>query len=139
MALCLLFSSCLGWLLEEPSIVLRQVHVEPRSLKEIHLLLGLDVRNPNRFDLTIASLEYAVYLNQEKIGNGVLEREVLIPKMTTTRVQVPVQAQFHDWNKSLKTVMTGSGTPYRIEGKAVVKTFFGRVEFPFFKAGQMSP
>jgi len=138
-ACCLLLSSCLGWLWEEPSIVVREVHVQPLSLKEIHLQLGLDVRNPNRFDLTIASLEYTVYLNQEKIGNGVLAREVLIPKMTTTRVRVPVEAQFLDWNKCLKTVMTARGMPYQIEGKAMVKTLFGHLEFPFSKSGQMSP
>ena len=35
-----------------------------RSLVEMNLLLRLDVQNPNRFDLTLKSFEYTLYLEQ---------------------------------------------------------------------------
>jgi LEA14-like dessication related protein len=136
-ALSVLLVSCLSWVMEEPSIVLREINLRPRSLTEINLLLGLDVQNPNRFDLTLKTFEYTVYLNNEKIGNGRLEKELLIPASSTTRVQAPVVAEFKDWGKSLKTIINGDNLPYKIEGKAVIKTAFGCQNFPFSKEGHI--
>ena len=59
----LLLVSCLSWILEAPSFTLREIDLNPRSFTEMQLLLSLDVRNPNRFDLTLRSFEYTIYLN----------------------------------------------------------------------------
>ena len=110
-ALSMLLVSCLNWVMETPSIVVSEISLSPRSLTEVNLFLGLDVQNPNRFDLTLRSFEYTVYLNDEKIGSGHLEKEIMIPASATTRVQVPVIARFKDWGKSLKTIVTGEKLP----------------------------
>ena len=91
-AFSLFLVSCLGWILEKPSFILREITLTPRSLTEMTLLLGLDVQNPNRFDLTLKSFEYTVYLNNEEIGSGHLEKELLIPSSSITRMQAPVAA-----------------------------------------------
>jgi LEA14-like dessication related protein len=132
--------SCLGWILEKPSFVLREIALSPRSLIEMNLLLGLDVQNPNRFDLTLISFEYTVYLNNEEIGKGRLEKEILIPSSSITRVQAPVAASFKNLGGSLMSIfagMTGKEVSYKIEGKAEVKTFFGSFNFPFSKEGRI--
>jgi len=130
--------SCLGWILEKPSFVLREIIVSPRSLKETNLLLGLEVHNPNRFDLTLTSFEYTVSLNNEEIGNGRLEKELLIPSSSVTRVQAPVVAKFKDLGGSLKAIITGDNLPYKIEGKADIKTALGSLSFPFAKEGDIN-
>jgi LEA14-like dessication related protein len=104
----------------------------------MNLLLGLDVQNPNRFDLTLKSFEYTIYLNSEEIGNGRLEKELLIPSSSITRVQVPVVAKFKDLGGSLKTIITGDDLPYKIEGKTDIKTAFGCLNFPFSKEGHIN-
>jgi LEA14-like dessication related protein len=104
----------------------------------MNLLLGLDVQNPNRFDLTLKSFEYTVYLNNKEIGNGRLEKELLIPSSSTTQVQVPVGAKFKDLGGSLKTIITSDDLPYKIEGKADIKTAFGCLNFPFLKEGHIN-
>lgn len=136
-ALALLLVSCLGWVMENPTIVLREIHVKPRSFTEVNLLIGLDVQNPNRFDLTLKSFEYTVFLNREEVGNGRLEKEILIPASSVTRVQVPVEAKFKDWRTTLKTVVKGDDMPYRIEGKSDIKTVFGSIHYPFSKEGRI--
>ena len=136
----LVLVSCLGWILEKPSFVLREITLSPRSLIEMNLLLGLDVQNPNRFDLTLTSFEYAVYLNNEEIGKGRLEKEILIPSSSITQVQAPVAASFKNLGGSLRSIiagMTGKDVSYKIEGKAEVKTFFGSFNFPFSKEGRI--
>jgi LEA14-like dessication related protein len=137
-ALSILLVSCLSWILEKPSFVLREIILRPRSFTEMNLLLGLDVQNPNRFDLTLKSFEYTIYLNSEEIGNGRLEKELLIPSSSITRVQVPVVAKFKDLGGSLKTIITGDDLPYKIEGKTDIKTAFGCLNFPFSKEGHIN-
>jgi LEA14-like dessication related protein len=137
-ALSMLLVSCLSWVLEKPSFVLREIILSPRSFTEMNLLLGLDVQNPNHFDLTLKSFEYTIYLNNEEIGNGRLEKELLIPSSSIMRVQAPVVAKFKDWGGSLKTIITGDGLPYKIEGKTVIKTTFGSLNFPISKEGHIN-
>ena len=132
--------SCLGWILEKPSFILREITISPRSFTEMTLLLGLDVQNPNRFDLTLKSFEYTVYLDNEEIGNGRLEKEILIPSSSITRVQAPVAASFKNLAGSLKSIIfgvAGKDMAYKIEGKANVKTLIGSTNFPFSKEGRI--
>lgn len=137
LALSICLVSCLNWIMEKPSFVLREIILSPSSLTDVNLLLGLDVKNPNRFDLTFKSFEYVVFLNNEEIGTGRLEKEILVPSSSTTQVQVSVAAKFKDLGGSLKTIITGNDLPYKIEGKASVKTAFGSRDFPFSKDGSI--
>ena len=127
--------SCASWILEKPSFVLRGVIVNPRSFTEMNLLVGLDVQNTNRFDLTLKSFDCTIYLKNEEIGKGQLKNEVLIPSSSATQIQVPIDVKFKDLGESLKTIFTGGDLPYRIEGKADVRTVFGSLDFPFSKEG----
>jgi LEA14-like dessication related protein len=136
LSICLV--SCLTWIMEKPSFVLREIILSPSSLTEANLLIGLDVQNPNRFDLTLKSFEYVIFLNNEEIGTGRLEKEILVPSSSTTQVQVSVVAKFKDLGGSLKTIITGHDLPYKIEGKASIKTTFGSRYFPFSKDGRIN-
>ena len=138
LALSICVVSCLNWTMEKPSFVLREITLSHSSLTEVNLLLGLDVQNPNRFDLTLKSFEYVVFLNNEEIGTGRLEKEILVPSSSTTQVQVSVVAKFKDLGGSLKTIITGHDLPYKIEGKASIKTAFGSRYFPFSKDGRIN-
>jgi LEA14-like dessication related protein len=127
--------SCLSWILEKPSFVLRRVILSPRSLTEMNLLIDIEVHNPNRLDLALKSFECAIYLKNEEIGNGRLKNELLIPSSSTTQIQVPVDVKFKNLGGILKALLTGGDLPYKIEGKADVSTTFGSLNFPFSKDG----
>ncbi len=124
--------------MEKPSFVLRGVILSPRSFTEMNLLIGLDVQNPNRFDLTLKSFECTIYLKNEETGKGRLENELLIPSSSTTRIQVPIDVKFKDLGGSLKAMLTGGDLPYKIEGKADVRTAFGSLNLPFSKEGSIN-
>jgi LEA14-like dessication related protein len=124
--------------MQTPSFTLRGVTLRPLSFTEMNLLLDIEAQNPNGFDLTLQSFEYTVYLNNEEIGNGHLEKEILIPSSSTTRVQVPVEVRFKSWSGSLKVILTQGDLPYKIEGKADVRTAFGSRKFPFSNEGRIN-
>ena len=138
LALSICLVSCLNWIMEKPSFVLREISLSPSSLTEANLLLGLDVQNPNRFDLTLESFECVFSLNNEEIGTGRLEKEILVPSSSTTQVQVSVVVKFKDLGGNLMTIITGHDLPYKIEGKASIKTAFGSRDIPFSKDGRIN-
>jgi LEA14-like dessication related protein len=134
-AFSIFLMSCLSRIVEKPSFILRGVILSPRSFTELNLLIGLDVQNPNRFDLTLQSFECTIYLKNEEIGKGRLENELLIPASSTTQIQVPIDVKFKDLGGSLKALLTGGDLPYKIEGKANVSTAFGSLNFTFSQDG----
>ena len=134
-AFSIFLMSCLSWILEKPSFVLREVILSPRSFTEMNLLVGFDVQNPNRFDLTLKSFEFTIYLKNEEIGKGRMKNELLIPSSSTMSVQVPIDVKFKDLGGSLKAIFTGGDLPYKIEGNADVRTIFGSLNFPFSREG----
>ena len=136
LSICLV--SCVNIIMEKPSFVIREIILSPSSFTEANLLIGLDVQNPNRFDLTLKSFEYVIFLNNEEIGTGRLEKEILVPSSSTTQVQVSVVAKFKDLGGSLKTIITGHDLPYKIEGKASIKTTFGSRYLPFSNDGRIN-
>lgn len=135
-AFSILLTSCVSWFMEKPSFVLRGVTISPRSLTEMKLLIGLDVRNPNRFDLTLKSFECTVYLETDEIGKGRLEKEILIPSSSTTRIEVPIDVEFKDLGASLKAIFTTGNLPYRIAGTADIGTAFGSLNYSFSEEGK---
>jgi LEA14-like dessication related protein len=138
--LVLLVASCLGMILEKPVVTLHKVTVSPRSFMEVDLLLDLEVRNPNRLDITLSSFEYAIFLNGETIGTGRLEKGLLIPAAATTRLQAPVAANFKDMGAILKAALAGGGkTPYAFEGKGTITTSFGSRDFTFTREEDRRP
>ena len=122
LSICLV--SCLNMIMEKPSFVIREIVLSPNSFTEANLLIGLDVQNPNRFDLTLKSFEYVLLLDNEEIGTGRMEKEILVPSSSTTQVQVSVVAKFRDLGDSLKTIIAGHDLPYKIEGNASIETTF---------------
>jgi LEA14-like dessication related protein len=124
-------ASCISLILEVPSFSIRGVTLRPVSFTGMNILLDIDVRNPNSFDLEFKSFEYAVYLKNEAVGTGSLENELLIPSSSTKRIKVPISARFKDLSYSLKTILTEGDLPYKIEGKANVKTILGSLQFAF--------
>jgi LEA14-like dessication related protein len=134
--MCLM--SCANWILENPSFTLRRVSLSPISFIETNLLLDLDVQNPNHFDLTLKSFECSIYLKNEEIGNGHLEKELLIPSSSTTQIQVPLVVKFKDLSGILKAISAEDDLPYKIEGNANVISVFGSLKFPFSKEGHIN-
>jgi len=135
-SICLM--SCAQLLLQKPSFALRKVILSPVSFTESNLLLDLDAQNPNLFNLTLKSFECSIYLKNEEIGNGRLEKEILIPSVSTTRIQVPLNVKYKDLKEILKVLFSEHDLPYKLEGNANVSSVFGSLTFPFSKDGHIN-
>lgn len=137
LVLSLLLVSCLGWFLKEPEIAVNKIVVNPRSLTEMSMTFGLEVRNPNSFDLTLRSFTYTITVNGEELGSGRLEKEILLPASAVAQVEAPVAATFRNPGGSLVALITARDLPYKMEGRVNVSAFFGSHEFVVRKEGRI--
>lgn len=136
-AILALLPSCPSWFYEKPTFTLKEVAVTRLSFGEINFLFGIEVQNPNSFDLKLRALEYKAYLDDQEVGKGRLEKEVLMAKSSSTLVQVPLQADFKSLGSSFGFVLSGKALRYKIEGAAVIKTRLGTTTVPFSKDGEI--
>lgn|GEM_PF-210053 len=135
--LLLALSSCMSWFLEKPRFALKEVAITRLSFTEIHFRFGIEVQNPNSFDLDLRALEYTVYFNDREVGRGRLDKGVRVAKTSATLVQVPLQTDFKSLGDPLGLILAGQDLKYKIEGAAVVKAILGTATIPFSKSGKI--
>jgi LEA14-like dessication related protein len=129
--------SCMSWFLEQPTFALKEVAIIRLSVTDIHFRFGIEVQNPNSFDLDLRALEYTVFFNDREVGRGRLDKEVRIAKTSATLVQVPLQTDFKSLGDPLGLVLAGKDLKYKIEGAAIVKASLGTATIPFSKSGDI--
>lgn len=130
-------TSCLSWFLEKPTFALKELEIKRLSFKEIDLLLGIEVQNPNNFELKLRALEYTIYLNDQAVGQGRLEKEIKIAKSSSTMVPMPLQIDLKNLSNPLELILAGKDWRYKIEGAAVIKASLGSATVPFSKSGEI--
>jgi LEA14-like dessication related protein len=137
LALTLFLPSCLSWFIEKPTFNLKEVAITRFSLLDVQFLFGVEVQNPNTFDLKLRALDYTVYFNDQEVGKGRIDQEILIAKSAATLVQVPLQADFRILGNPLREILAGKDLRYKIEGAAIVKATLGSATIPFSKSGEI--
>jgi LEA14-like dessication related protein len=138
LGLLFLLPSCASWFYEKPTFTLKEVMVKRISFGEINFLFGIEVQNPNSFDLKLRGFEYRAYIEDQEVGSGRLENEVLIAQKSSTLVQVPLQSDLKRIGNSLGLFLLGKDLRYKIEGAAVIKTRLGTSTIPFSKTGEIN-
>ena len=133
-----LLPSCASWFFEKPTFTVKEIAITHISLKEANFLFGIEVQNPNPFDLKLRGLEYKAYLDDQEVGNGRLEKEVLIAKSSSTLIQIRLQTDFKSLGNPLGLFLSGRDLRYKIEGAAIVKAKLGTTTLPFSKSGEIN-
>ena len=136
LAVLLSLPSCMSWFLKQPTFVLKEVSITRFSLAEVHFLFGIEVQNPNSFDLNLLVLEYTISFNEREVGRGRIDKEVLIAKGSSTLVQVPLQTDLKNLGDPLRLVLGGQDLKYKIDGAVVIKARLGTATYPFSKSGE---
>jgi LEA14-like dessication related protein len=136
-AILIFLFSCLSWFIEKPSFNLKEVAITRFSLFDVQFLFGVEVQNPNTFDLKLRALDYTVFFNDQEVGRGKMDQETLIAKSAATMVQVPLQADFKNLGNPMKEILAGRDLRYKIEGAAIVKATLGSATIPFSKSGEI--
>ena len=130
-----LLTSCIGWLIEQPTITVRSITLSAVSLTGAQLVLGVEVYNPNRYDLELQSLEFEFQLKDQSAGQGNLQKTVLVQKKTTSSVSIPISVNYSNIADCIKDVIANRDIPYALTGHARIKVGFGSTDIPLSKRG----
>lgn len=134
----LLIAGCAGLFFEEPTITLKEIHARQLSLTDASLVFVAEIRNPNRYELRLTSLDYTVHLDGREAGGGSLQKEISVPASSSAPVEIPITARFGSLGDIAKMYFTGQELPYRIDGKALVKAGFFDRTVSFSRTGNLS-
>jgi LEA14-like dessication related protein len=133
--LVLVTAGCTGLIFEEPTIILREIHVRQVSLTDADLLFVAEIKNPNGYELRLKSLDYTIHLNNRETGGGSLQKEITVPASSSAPVEIPLTARFGSLGGVAKMYVSGQELAYRIEGTALVKAGLFDRTFPFSRTG----
>lgn len=113
-------SACQSLLnLEKPSVKLSSVGIEKMGLFEQQWKVDLRVTNPNEKGLTLKSLDYTLYVQDQKIATGMNQEPMVIPARSSEMVSTTISTDLFQTLSGLsKTSFGGAGVPYRVEGVA---------------------
>lgn len=135
----IVLASCLGLFLKNPTILLKEIHIRPVSLKDLEIRLVAEIQNPNRFDLRLTALDCTVSLDEKEMGKGDLQKEILLSGFASQTVDIPLTIHLGDMSETVKLLLSDREIPYRIEGTARVKTAIGSATVPYSKTGNIRP
>ena len=133
----MLCSSCIHFLFEKPTVVLKSIKARP-TLQGMEIRFGVEVTNPNGYDLKLESLNFNFQVNEEGSGSARIESPILLPAKSAVDMEVPLITDMKILGKVVSALIRGTELKYRIEGDALVKAVLGEKNFHFLKEGLLS-
>lgn len=127
-------SSCIHIFFEKPTVTITSISASP-ALQGLYLNLGMDVSNPNSYDLKLESLSFNLVVDDIKSAMGRIDAPVLLPGKASTYVEIPIKTDMRLIGKCISAVIQGKEMKYRIEGDALVKALLGEKNYHFSREG----
>jgi LEA14-like dessication related protein len=131
--------------LEPPEVSLVGLTLGQSGLLEQRLWVDLRLSNPNAFEVTVAHLQFALEVNQQRFGWGQRRREVELPAQGEVVIPVLMAIATQDLIATMMDLSSEQQLPYRLIGEAeldhvlaqtVPFEWQGRLELPRIAAGE---
>lgn len=132
--------SCIHLFFEKPTVALRKVNAVP-SLQGLNLNFGLDVNNPNGYDLKLEQLNFNLLINENPSGTGQIDTPIFLPARSSSYVEIAVVADMKSVGYCISEILKGlkgKELRYRVEGDALVKALLGEKNFHFNREGVLT-
>jgi LEA14-like dessication related protein len=124
------------WVYDDPSVTVARVRLAEKPSAKTPVLIALEVRNPNDYDISTVEVELLLRLDDVQIGELSRDSTVPLPKGTTSTVEVPLVPNRGPATSRLESFLSG---PHRfaIRGRAQFATPFGKRKVRFAQEGQI--
>lgn len=123
LTLFFLLSSCI----EHPEISVNDIRLDGIVQGDLKIKIMVDIHNPNNFDITIKQVEYKLYYNEMKVGNGSWEGNEVLEANSTKTLPFFLSIDKDIFMKLFAAFLKGSGnelqSKVRVEIKATLKKF----------------
>ena len=113
----LLLSGCAALRPEPPEIQLAGLTISDLSLSHANFLATLSVFNPNRTELEVEAVEFALYLDEVRVARGKTARAFTIPAEQTGQTSLRLSTSFIDLVRLAQKLKGLDAVPFRIAGE----------------------
>jgi LEA14-like dessication related protein len=104
--------------IEPPEVSLVGLTLGQSGLLEQRLWVDLRLSNSNAFEVTVAHLQFALEINEQRFGRGRLRREVGLPAQGEVVVPVLMTITTRDLIATMMDLSSEQQLPYRLIGEA---------------------
>jgi LEA14-like dessication related protein len=142
-ALCVVgFSGCaflqqfLKTAAKEPTFTFRNVALNEISLAGLNLDTIWDLGNPNPVSISLASVDYALFIEEKQVVAGSPPSGLQIAANGNSELHFPAAIKFADVAGVVATFLNKDLASWRAEGALGVQTPIGVIRLPIAKEGQ---
>lgn len=132
---CSALSAMLRRSVRQPTLAFQAVALRDASLSGLSLDTVWRLENPNTFGLSLASLDYALFVDGRQVVAGAPPRGLQVPARGSTELRFPADVRFEDLGAVVETFLTKDTAAWRVEGHVGVKTPVGVLRLPLAHEG----
>lgn len=115
---CTAIREFLGFGYTPPEVSLVSIDITKMSFSSLTLNVGLEVRNPNDYDLTLKKMDYKMDALGLEMAFGSYNKTFTAPKHGVGKVKLPVDVEVQNALKLVKEFMNASDSETEIHMKA---------------------
>lgn len=120
---------------QQPAFSFRNMALNDISLAGLTLDTVWDLSNPNSMGLSLASVDYALFIDEKQVVAGAPPQGLNIPPRGSTELHFPANFKFTDVVAVLETFLNKDTAAWRAEGGLGVQTPVGVLRLPIAKSG----
>ncbi|HVE84435.1 MAG TPA: LEA type 2 family protein [Myxococcales bacterium] len=132
---CAALQQLLAASIQTPTLTFTNATLADVSLASATVNLHYRLDNPNPVGLSLASVEYAFFVEGHQVVAGRPPLGLTIPASGSAEVVLPANVRFADVEPVIQTFLTRDVAAYRVKGAIGVETPIGVVSLPVEKEG----
>ncbi|MEW5737524.1 MAG: LEA type 2 family protein [Myxococcota bacterium] len=121
---------------QQPSFNFKSVALTDVSLGGLTLDTVWQLDNPNSVGLSLATVDYALFIDSKQVLAGAPAQGLQIPAKGSTDLHFPAGIKFLDLVGVVETFLTKDQASWRAEGSIGLQTPVGVIKLPLAKEGQ---
>lgn len=133
---CALLEQFLRTAAKEPTFTFKNVVLNEVSLAGLNLDTVWDLGNPNPVSISLASVDYALFIEEKQVVAGSPANGLQVAANGTSELHFPAGIKFADVVGVVATFLNKDFASWRAEGALGVQTPIGVIRLPIAKEGQ---
>jgi LEA14-like dessication related protein len=127
---CALLSELLTEVFQKPSFRFKNVALHNASLAGINLDTVWQLDNPNTVGISLAAIDYALFIDNKQVVAGAPQKGLQIPAKGSTDLTFPAEIKFLEIVPALEALLTKDTATWKVEGSIGLQTPIGILSFP---------
>jgi LEA14-like dessication related protein len=120
---------------QQPRFTFKTARLADASLSDATVNLVYEVDNPNSFGLSLASVDYAFFVEGKQVVAGTPRNGLSLKAKGKSELVFPANVKFADIVPVVQTFLTKDAAQFKAQGTLGIKTPIGILRFPLEKEG----